>query len=110
MGIPVYNDQEGAIAPQTVVKRSLHLIIMSKTTEHELGHGLGTPDGDSKEAVHHIEHHVDYSNSEKLGDVEAVDDRTRNIDDGWDAAFVKQTMRKIDWRLIPGERLPSRIC
>lgn len=41
---------------------------------------------------------VDIKHVESVSDIEAG---VRDIDDGWDKAFVKKTIRKADLRLIP---------
>lgn len=45
--------------------------------------------------------HVEYAGGEER--IVADEDRTRDIDEGYDPAFVKATIKKVDWRLIPGE-------
>lgn len=54
------------------------------------------PSYDEKAEVNHI----DYPEEEKY--IAATDSEQKlHIDDGYDPAFIKQTTRKIDWRLIP---------
>lgn len=70
---------------------------MSK--ENLTQHGPDSTDLDAKDEVRI----VDYSNDHKVDPEAASDgDRTKDINEGYDASFVKSTMKKVDWRLIPG--------
>jgi len=51
-------------------------------------------DADSKHEIAHVE-------EKEVVDVERTEAPHVDIDDGFDPAFVKRTMRKVDWRLIP---------
>lgn len=67
---------------------------------------MATMSNHSKEEIHHIEHN-DGSEKKAYSDENGqhVEARAENgvidIDEGFDPAVVKRTMRKIDLRLIP---------
>lgn len=80
-------------------RRSTHFTMSQKTFDHN--RTASSPSSgsiDEKADVAQYEYPVDGKTAESGNEYSELDG---NIDHGYDPAFVKKAMRKVDWRLIP---------